>query len=200
MLNKKKQIITEIKKNQTPSFFNLPVLPVNSYLQTNSNVRTLEDLNLTFHDAKAEILLNNCRFSFSSKIYRTTSLLTKYTRKKVLNNKDLKKSLLFFNKLYVSSKKYPLFFIKQIKGGFMTRSLGIQTFMPRSHRLTKKEANNKQILLRIKALQRKKKYSSKTFLKINMVSSAKNAKSSLKVFSRKNFLKKNFILLKPNKK
>ena len=175
MLNKKKQITLKSEiKNINPFFFDLPVLPVNSYLQTNSSDRKLKDLKLVFNDSKSEILLNNFRFSFNSKSYRASILLSKYTRKGIINNKNFKSFLLFFNKLYKNLKKYPLFFVKQIKGGFMTRSLGIQTFMPRSHSLIKKKNITHQILIRIKAFRRNKKYSSKKILKINMVSSAKN--------------------------
>jgi len=59
----------------------------------------------------------------------------------------------------------------------MTRSFGINTFMPRSHYLKKRGIRTKQVLLQIKACRRKKKYYSKRNwqFKINMVSSVKKA-------------------------
>jgi hypothetical protein len=189
MLNKKKQISLKIKNNIfIPSFFNLPSLPVDSYLQANSNPKNLNYLNLIFKDLNSKVVTNNFRYNFSSEIYRTSFLLTKYTRKKSLETKfkKFKKYLLFINNLYKNSKKYPIAVVRRIKGGFMTRSFGINTFMPRSHFLKKKKGGTKQVLLQIKAWRRKKKYFSKKNwkFKINMVSSAKNAKN----FSAKKYL------------
>jgi hypothetical protein len=197
MLNKKKQISLKIKNNiSTPSFFSLPFLPVDSYLQANSNPKNLDYLNLIFKDLNSKVITNNFRYNFCSKSYRTSFLFTKYARKKPEETKfkKFKKYLLFLNNLYKSSKKYPLTVAKQIKGGFMTRSFGINTFMPRSHYLKKKKGGTKQVLLQIKAWRRKKKnYSKKNWkFKINMVSSAKNAKNlsfaSSKKFSSKKYL------------
>jgi hypothetical protein len=181
MLNQKKQINLKIKNNiSTPSFFNLPFLPVDSYLQANSNIKNLDYLNLVFKDLNSKKVTNTFRYNFSSKIYRTSFLLTKYARKKSMETKikKFKKYLLFINDLYKTSKKYPIAVVKQIKGGFMTRSFGINTFMPRSHYLNKKKGGTKQILLQVKAWRRKKKFYSKKNWKfnINLVSSAKNAK------------------------
>lgn len=197
MLNKKKQISLKIKNNiSTPSFFNLPFLPVDSYLQANSNPKSLNYLNLILKDLNSKSVTNNFRYTFSSKRHRTSFFLTKYARKTSLETqfKKFKKYLLFVNTLYKSLKKYPLAVSKKIKGGFMTRSLGINTFMPRSHFFKKKKGGTKQILLQIKAWRRKKKYSSKKNWKfnINLVSSAKNARNLAftpsKKFSSKKYL------------
>lgn len=192
MLNKKKQINFQAKKNTSiPSFFNLPFLPVNSYLQANSSVQNLNDLNLVSKDLNAKTATNNFRYNFSSKTYRTSFLFSKYKRAKFFESKitNFKKYLLFIDGLYKNSKKYPIAITKKIKGGFMARSFGINTFMPQSHFLNKKKGGTKQILLQVKAWRRKKKYCSKKNWKfnINLVSSAKNAKklafSSAKIFT-----------------
>jgi hypothetical protein len=181
MLNKKKQIDLEIKNNiSIPLFFNLPLLPSNSYLQANSNSKNLDHLNLIVNCSKSKRLINNLRFCFSSKIYRTFSLVIKYTRKKNLKITKFKKYLIFLNKLHKISKRYPFAVAKRIKGGFTARCLGIQTFMPSSHYLKKKGGGMAQILIQTKALRRKKKYFSKKNWKflINLVSSARYAKNS----------------------
>ena len=123
--------------------------------------------------------MKNFRHHFCSKIYRTSSLLTKYLKKKRLKKKikTFKNYLFFINNLCKKLKIYPNVVAKKIKGGFMTRSFGITTFMPRSHYLKKKGVKTKQVLLHIKACRRKKKYYSKKNwqFKINMVSSVKKA-------------------------
>jgi hypothetical protein len=195
MLNKKKQINLKTTNTvSTPSFFNLPFLPADSFLQANSNIKNLDPLNLVFKGSNSKNEANNFRYSFGLKVYRTSFLFTKYARKNFLDTKikKFKKYLFFINSLYKNSKKYPISVMKKIKGGFMARSFGINTFMPRSHFLKKKGGGTKQILLQVKAWRRKKKYFSKKNwnFNINMVSSAKNAKKS--VFTpTKTFLTKN---------
>ena len=180
MLNNKKQINSKNKNNiSSLSFFNLPVLPVDSYLQSSSNVKNLIHLNLIFKDLTSKILVKNFRHHFCSKIYRTSSLLTKYLKKKRSKKKikTFKNYLFFINHLCKKLKIYPNVMAKKIKGGFMTRSFGITTFMPRGHYLKKKRIKTKQVLLQVKACRRKKKYYSKKNwqFKINMVSSVKKA-------------------------
>lgn len=176
MLNKKKQIIPNNNNNNisSPSFFNLPFLPIDSYLQTNVNVKNLSDLNLIFKDLNPT---KNFRYHFRSKIYRTSSLLSKYSKKRKLRKKvkTFKNYLLFINNLGTNLKIYPNVVTKKIKGGFMARSFGINTFMPQSHFLKYKGVGRKQVLLQIKACRRKKKYYSKKNwqFKINLVSSVK---------------------------
>lgn len=178
MLNKKKQISSKNKNNIfSLSFFNLPVLPIDSYLQSNANAKNLNHLNLIVKDLTSKTSVKNFRHHFCSKIYRTSSLLTKYLKKKRFKKKikTFKDYLFFINNLCRKLKVYPNVVTKKIKGGFMTRSFGINTFMPRSHYLKKKGIRTKQVLLQIKACRRKKKYYSKKNwqFKINLVSSVK---------------------------
>jgi len=180
MLNQKKQNNSKNKNNiSSLSFFNLPVLPVDSYLQSNSNAKNLNHLNLVIKDLTSKILVKNFRHHFCSKTYRTSFLLTKYLKKKRLKKKikTFKNYLFFINNLCKKFKIYPNIVTRKIKGGFMTRSFGINTFMPRSHYLKKRGIRTKQVLLQIKACRRKKKYYSKRNwqFKINMVSSVKKA-------------------------
>jgi ribosomal protein S1 len=152
-------------------------------LQSNSKTKNLDYLNLISKDLNAKNLVKIFRFSFSSKTHRTSSLLKEHTKAKNLKTKTetFKNYLLFIHNLYKNSKRYPMAIVKKIKGGFMVRSLGINTFMPRSHRLKKKNAKTQQILLQFKAWRRKKKYHSKKNwkFKVNLVSSMKKAQKSL---------------------
>jgi hypothetical protein len=176
-LNKIKTPPLSLKKQKKiPFFLNLPTLPQDSYLQLNSKKNSLEYFNFAYLLDSASN--KNFRFLFSAKTLRTSLLLKIYARKLKKSAIVLKKYLHVAFHLLKTSKKYPFFKLKKIKGGLMTTSFGINTFVPKSHRSKVKDSN--QVLIGFKMRSRKKKFSFKRVVKLNMVSSSRP--SSLKKY------------------
>jgi hypothetical protein len=180
MLNKKKQVkvIAKTQISEKFSFFNLPFLSSTSYLQTTSSEGVLDDLKLIFRKSSVENNLRNFRFSFSNKTFRSYSLLEEHTKQQKLNI-SYKRLLLLTNSVFMKNKRHSFFFVKSIKGGWMTTSLGLTAFMPKSRVIFSDIGKqSKQHLLRFKLIVKKKKRSSKKIAKINLVSSSKILKKN----------------------
>jgi|TARA_B110001469_G_C9647439_1_gene328038 hypothetical protein len=172
MLNKIKKISKFEKRTSTPTFFDLPKLPLDSYLQSNSKLDKLNALNLVLNESSPTKVKNeNHRFSFSSQKFRNYLLLKTYFKKNLQQSTKFKEYLLFTSYLFQNRNRYPLSSLKRVKGGFMSTSLGINAFMPRSHRVS--SGDRKQFLLGFKAFSKKKRFSAKRSLKINLVTSSK---------------------------
>lgn len=209
MLNEIKKISKIEKRTTIPTFFDLPKLPSDSYLQSNSKRTTLNYLNLVLNDfSTTRIRGENYRFNFVSQKFGNYLLLKTYLKKNLKKTLKFKEYLFFINNLFWQKKRYPFLLIKKVKGGFTTTSLGINAFMPRSHRVS--SGDHKQFLLGFKAYYpKKKRFSSKRRIKLNLVVSSKlpenkqfSAKRSLKInldTSSKRFKKKQFSSKLPRK-
>lgn len=178
MLNHKKQIHLGKQKTGLNSFlfFNLPILPSNSFLQSSAPKNVLSELNVVSTVTKQELSSKNFRFSSSLKDFRSYRLVTRH-KKQILRKKDkLKDSVIFINRLFKKQKQSSFFFIKHVKGGFMATSTCLTSFMPKSLGMFAKKAVKKQYLLNVKISKKKShkfRFSSKFNFKINLVSSPK---------------------------
>lgn len=174
MLNKKKQIttISNFFFLRTPLFFNLPQIPKVSYFQTNSNENVLSELNIILKE-KSKKHFKPFRFSFSQHSARSHFFFAEHFIKQKTMKSNLKKRIFFLRKFLKKKKRYCCFFMKRIKGGFVTSSLGLISFTPKSLACKNDKKIKKQHLLGFKFLKRKKRFSYKKFMKINLVSSSK---------------------------
>ena len=177
MLNKKKQITTISKSSflKTPFFFNLPQIPKTSYFQTNFYDNVLSELSTVLKE-KSKKYSKPFRFSFSQHSVRSHSSFTEHFLKQKTIKSNLKKHLLFLKSLLKKKKRYCCFFLKRIKGGYVASSLGLLSFTPKSLAGKVYRKTKKQRLLGFKFLRRKKRFSYKKFIKINLVSSSKKRK------------------------
>lgn len=175
MLNSKKQINFDKKKQGIKNvlFFSLPILPSNSFLQSNTPRNVLNDLNVVSTVTKPELSSKNFRFSPALKDFRSYRLVKKYKKQTQRGWAKLKFSIVFINHVFRKKKQNSFFYIKRIKGGFMVTSADFTSFMPRS--LAK--WGKKQSLLNIKVAKRRtrRRFSSKRKfkLKLNFVSTSK---------------------------
>jgi hypothetical protein len=175
MLNIKKQIHLGKQESVIKNFlfFNLPILPSNSFMQSNTPQNVLNDLNVVSAVTKSELSSKNFRFSPSLKDFRSYRLVKKYKKQTIRRKDKLKNSAIFINQLFRKQKRYSFFFIKQVKGGFMTTSSGLTSFMPKSLGMFAQKAGKKQYLLSFKILKNSQRFSSKCKFKFNLVSSSK---------------------------
>jgi hypothetical protein len=175
MLNKKKQIQFGKQKieQQNSLFFNLPLLPSTSFIQSNTPQNALNDLNVVSTITKAELSCKNFRFSSSLKDLRSYRLAKKHQKQIVRRKEKLKSSAIFVNYLFKKQKWYSFFLLKQVKGGFMTTSSGLTSFMPKSLGAFAQKGGEKQYLLSFKIFKKSQRFSSKSNAKINLVTSSK---------------------------
>lgn len=180
MLNKKKQIkiISENRKTKLPSFFNLPRIPQKSYSQTKSSEDVLNELKIIFEKS-----LKTFRLSTSLKIYRTYSLFKESFANQKTMKKNLQKRILFLKKTLEQKKRFRFFFMKRIRGGYVTSCLGITSFTPKSLVKTTEKKFKKQKLLRFRFLKRKMRFSFRKNIKINLVSSCKLLQKKNKILN-----------------
>jgi hypothetical protein len=176
MLNKKKQItnISKKEKSRATSFFNLPQIPKMSYVQIDQSENALSELNIILKK-KSKKHSVPFRFSFSQNDLKSYFFFTKHFVQQRTKKSDMKKRILFLRKLFKKKRLYSFYFMKKIKGGFFTSSLGSSSFTPKS--LTSKVYRKvkKQYLVGFKFLKKKNRFSHKKFMKINLVSSSKKS-------------------------
>ena len=92
---------------------------------------------------------------------------------KLIRKEKLKSSAIFVNYLFKKQKWYSFFLLKQVKGGFMTTSSGLTSFMPKSLGAFAQKGGEKQYLLSFKIFKKSQRFSSKSNAKINLVTSSK---------------------------
>lgn len=176
MLNKNKQITNISKKEKfgSTSFFILPKIPKMSYVQIDQSGNAPSELNIIL---KKESKKHHVpfRFSFSENDFKSYFFFTKHFLEHKTTKSDLKKRIFFLKKLFKKKKLYSFYFIKKIKGGFFTSSLGSRSFTPKS--LTSKvyREAKEQHLVGFKFLKKKTRFSHKKFMKFNIVSSSKKS-------------------------
>ena len=85
MLNIKKQIHLGKQESVIKNFlfFNLPILPSNSFMQSNTPQNVLNDLNVVSAVTKSELSSKNFRFSPSLKDFRSYRLVKKYKKQNI---------------------------------------------------------------------------------------------------------------------
>lgn len=172
-LNKQKFIHKE--KPPTLFLFNFPTLFLTSYSQALTPKDTLDEIKLVQNKIFKKRLKQSFRFSFSKGL-KSFFLVNPF---KIKRNgfKDFKKLLLTSKNLFEAQKRHRFFILKRVKGGFKSSSLGLINFMPKSlYNFIPKgfsKIKNKHFLLKIKLLKRKKKFSSKSNIKVSIISSCK---------------------------
>ena len=171
MLNKKKKILDTglTRTNDNQSFFKLPSLSKNLFLQHNFNSKKTKFLPFVFQKMDH----NNVSFTFSDKTYRTNYYFSSYIKNNNYSKKPYKKNILFLNKVFKQKKKSKFLSLKTVRGGLMITSLGLISFVPKS--LASKQRNNDQFqtIVNFKLIKKKHNFSFKQDLKINLVSSLK---------------------------
>lgn len=186
MLNSKKQIYFGKQNREVKNFlfFNLPNLPSNSFLQSNTPQNILNDLNVVSTVTKPELSSKNFRFSPSSKDFRSFRLVRKYKRQTIRRKNKLKFYVVSADHSFRKSRQIFFMFAKRNKGGFMVTSVGLIRFMPKSLGKFSSRGVNKQYLIKFIFLKKYRRFSSKCKLKLNLISSSKL------VTSKKNVKKK----------
>ena len=182
-LNKKKATnLIQSKKRCDAFFFNLPTLSTQSYIQTTSRSNNINELRWINNDIYSHL---NYRKSFCftpAKKLQVFFTLNRF-KQRFDRCRNIQKRLCFCNKVLKAKKRYKFFFLKRIKGGFWTSSLGFFSFMPRS--LAKPEEKKKQFLIGIKILRRKKKFTFRNRLKPNLISSCKRKPARKRIRKKK---------------
>lgn len=172
-LNKQKFIHKE--KTSTLFFFNFPTLSLTSYSQALTSKDTLDEIKLVQNKISKKRLKKSFRFSFSKGL--KSFFLVNHFRIKRDGFKNFKNLLLTSNTLFKAQKLHRFLILKRVKGGFKSSSLGLINFMPKSLYIFipkgLSKVKNKHFLLKIKLLKRKKKFSSKSTIKVNIISSCK---------------------------
>lgn len=177
-LNKKKYINKE--KKSISSFFNIPTLYSVSYLQTFNPETSLDEFKLVYNKQFKQHFQPSFRF-MSSERMKNFFLLKKFEKKNIYL-KNFKSLLSLSNNLIKTQKLHRFFILKRVNGGFKSSSLGFVTFMPKSlYKIQKfnvrmkrfSKLKKKHFLIKIKVLQRKKRFALKDTLRVNLVSSRK---------------------------
>ena len=178
LLNKKKFINKE--KKPISLFFNFPILSSTSYSQTFIPQMVVNEIKIVHNDFSTNSFEKSFRFKFFKSL--NSFFLLKRFEKTSRRFKNLKNFLAFSNVLSKTKELHNFFILRSVKGGFIVVSLGLASFMPRSlfkiknKNYTSKsfqKIKNKLFLLKIKVLKRRKKFSPKNRLRINIVSSRK---------------------------
>jgi len=158
------------------AFLEVPGLSKNTYIQTNLYKNVDLGFLTVFGESNEKLYKtgwDSTRFEYNSKQFKKFYIYQIFKKKS--SNKftfDLKSFFVFLHKVFKRKKKLPYYLLKQIKGGFMTSSLGAVCFTPRS---LYKNSNKLQII-NLKIFQKNTKKFTRPLVKINLVSSLKNRK------------------------
>jgi len=186
MLNKQKKIIDVDFKtsNNKQSFFKIPSLSKNLFLQSNSTDKKTTVLPFVFQKTS-----NNVSFSFSEKTYRTNYFFSPYMKSNYYSKKSYKANLIFLHKIFKQKKSSKFFSLKNVRGGLMITSLGLISFVPKSLVSKSTNKNKFQTIVNFKLLKKRHNFSFKQDLKINLVSSLKpKFKKELNISAEKKLL------------
>jgi hypothetical protein len=191
MLNNHKKI----KIFQTPSslncgLFDLPALPVTSFIQSKSLKNTSLDFNLIldkkrlrsqrFKKRKKKVLSRlRLRFNFSITRFRYFTILKRFNKKRITSKDFFLPSLIFHYFLFKNRKIYRSKFLKFCKKRRKTKkrkmsiaSFGFISRVPKKFvkRKTKITRNIKNCLIRFSFRPKRKKLSLKTFPRLRFIS------------------------------
>ena len=84
------------------------------------------------------------------------------------------KKVVILNKIFKAKKTFKSFLLKTVRGGLMTTSLGLISFVPKSLKSKSLKNKNFQKIIQFKLFRKNKNFSFKQNSKINVVSSLKN--------------------------
>ena len=183
MLNNQKKISSIVQKksaNYLP-IFTLPIVSQQAFIQvpkTTENFTFVPGLSFVLNNTITEKTSRNSCFLFSSKVFRVFSFMQIFCKKKINEKHSLKKVVFFLLQLLKYKQPYSSYFLKKIRSGFFTSAFGLNSFLPKKFANLKNILGKKQTISSLTLTQKRKKFSRKTFLKFNFVSSLKKKKNS----------------------
>ena len=169
MLNNKKRIIdtTPLIKDKDQSFLDLPMFPKNVITNSFLSDKVSKKFPFVFQKSNDK----NLTFMFSGKKYRDQYFFMLHKKDMIDLHDSYTKKVVILNKIFKAKKTFKSFLLKTVRGGLMTTSLGLISFVPKS--LVAKSNNKTQRIVNFKLLKKKHNFSFKQDLKINLVSSLK---------------------------
>jgi|TARA_B100000282_G_scaffold214702_1_gene158830 hypothetical protein len=172
MLNKKKKIIdtTPLIKDKNQSFLDLPILPKNVIINPFLSYKVSKKLPFVFQKSNNK----NLTFVFSGKKYRDQYFFQLYKKDIIDLHDSYTKKVVILNKIFKAKKTFKSFLLKTVRGGFMTTSVGLISFVPKSLKSKLPKHKNYQKIIQFKLFRNNKNFSFKQNFKINIVSSLKN--------------------------
>jgi len=111
---------------------------------------------------------------FSGKKYRDQYFFQLYKKDIIDLHDSYTKKVVILNKIFKAKKTFKSFLLKTVRGGFMTTSVGLISFVPKSLKSKLPKHKNYQKIIQFKLFRNNKNFSFKQNFKINIVSSLKN--------------------------
>jgi len=122
---------------------------------------------------------SNSRYVYTYKTFRGFSSMQSFQKKKISDNGLFKNKLLFLFQLLKYKRNHSSFFFKITRNGFISSVFGFISFLPKTVTGFKTIGEKKQALFTIALKKKRKKFSRKTSIKFNFVSSSKKKKKQL---------------------
>jgi hypothetical protein len=182
MLNIQKKIYSSnqnlfVTKTVLPIFI-LPLFSKHSYMQVSEKSENHFCLNgLEFATTNNKISFNS-RFIFSSRTFKGFSFMQSFYKKKLGNNSLFKNKFFFLVQLLKYKRSYSSLFLKIMRNGFVSSIFGFTAFLPKTSTGLKTTFAKKQALFNITLTKKRKNFSRKMFVKFNFVSLLKKKKNS----------------------
>ena len=172
MLNNKKRIIdtTLLIKDKDQSFLDLPMFPKNVITNSFLSDKVSKKFPFVFQKSNDK----NLTFMFSGKKYRDQYFFMLHKKDMIDLHDSYTKKVVILNKIFKAKKTFKSFLLKTVRGGLMTTSLGLISFVPKSLKSKSLKNKNFQKIIQFKLFRKNKNFSFKQNSKINVVSSLKN--------------------------
>ena len=130
MLNNKKRIIdtTPPIKDKDQSFLDLPMFPKNVITNSFLSDKVSKKFPFVFQKSNDK----NLTFMFSGKKYRDQYFFMLHKKDMIDLHDSYTKKVVILNKIFKAKKTFKSFLLKTVRGGLMTTSLGLISFVPKS--------------------------------------------------------------------